>query len=477
MKKRSSHKNLLVCFVCLAFVGCTSSSKMMQTEKVNLPAAFSEKKDSMNSASIKWKDFFTDKNLSALIDTALKNNLDMLKTLQEIEIAKSDVRFRKGFLFPKVEGAAGTGIEKVGEYTSQGAGDKSAEILPGEIVPENLGDFFIGFHASWEVDVWGKLRNAKKAAYANYLGSIEGKNFVTTNLVAEIANSYYELEAADNRLDIIRETIGLQKNALELIKVQKQAAQVSELGVKQFEAQLLNAQAMEFEILQEIKEKENKINFLLGRYPQPIIRDKTGFNNEIALKVKSGVPSDLLENRPDIKKAEYELYATKCDVKAAKAEFYPSLGITGTVGFQAFKPEYLFETPQSMAYSLIGDLVAPLINRSAIKAEFNKAKARQLEALYEYQKTILDGFTEVSNEMSYLNNLEQEYSFKSQQVEVLNKSIDISNDLFRAARANYLEVLTTQREALESKMELVEIKNKQYAATVNLYKCLGGGWK
>jgi multidrug efflux system outer membrane protein len=327
------------------------------------------------------------------------------------------------------------------------------------------------------VDVWGKLRNSRKAAFAKYLSTVEGKNFVITNLIAEIANSYYELLALDNQLDIIRETIKLQKDGLEIVKIQKQASAVTELAVKQFEAQVLNSQSMEFEILQKITENENRINFLLGRFPQPIVRDKATFTGPIPMQIKTGIPSQLLKNRPDIKQAELELVATKCDVKAAQAEFYPSLSITGLVGFQAFKPSYLFTTPQSLAYSLIGDLAAPLINRSAIKAEFNKAKAYQIEAMYEYQKAILDGYTEVSNELSNINNLERSYNLKSQQVEVLTKSIDIANDLFKSARANYLEVLMTQRDALESKLELVETKKEQYNAVTNVYKALGGGWK
>jgi outer membrane protein, multidrug efflux system len=477
MKQKIIYKSITFFAISLVIGGCKTPSNTIKTENISVPASYIDSQDSTNSSQIKWKDFFSDKNLISLIDTALKNNLEVLATLQEIEIAQNNLRFRKGFLFPNVSAKAGSGMEKVGLYTSQGAGDASADILPSEKVPEKLGDFAIGLHTSWEIDVWGKLRNAKKAAFSKYLGSVEGKNFVITNLVAEVANSYFELIALDNKLDIIQETIQLQSNAFEIVKVQKEASKVTELAVKQFEAQLLKSKSMEFEVLQEIKVNENKINFLLGRFPQIITRDKVSFKEQIPMQVKTGIPSQLLKNRPDIKQAEFELYATKCDVKAAQAEFYPSIGISGSLGFQAFKPAYLFTTPQSLAYSIIGDLVAPLINRNAIKAEFNKAKAHQLEALYEYQKTILNGFIEVSNEMSNINNLEQAYSLKLKQVDVLTKSIDISNDLFKSARANYLEVLMTQREVLDSKLELVETKQQQFNALTNIYKALGGGWK
>ena len=442
-----------------------------------LPVSYVNDIDSTNSAQIKWKDFFADNYLISLIDTAIHNNLDLLITLQDIEIAGNNVKFRKGLLYPTVSGGVAAGIEKVGLYTSQGAGDASTEITSGKIVPEHLANFSFGLQTTWEADIWGKLRNAKKAAYAKFLGSIEGKNFLVTNLVAEVANTYYELLALDNQLEIIRETIKLQQNALEIVKVQKEAAVVTELAVKQFEAQLFNSQSLEFDVLQQITENENKINFLLGRYPQRIYRDKSTFTAQIPMQIKSGIPSQLLKNRPDIKQSELELYATKCDVKSAEAEFYPSLRITGTLGFQAFKTAYLFTSPQSIAYSIIGDLMAPLINRTAIQAEFNKAKSYQIQAMYNYQKTILNGYVEVSNEMSNINNLKQLYNQKAKEVDALTKSISIANDLFKSARANYLEVLFAQREALKSKLELVETKKRQYNSVTNIYKALGGGWQ
>ena len=458
------------------WVSCRMIATAQNTDTKLLPKSYSDSKDSTNSATIKWKTFFSDKNLVSLIDTALKNNLDLLITLQDIDIARNNVRLKKGLLLPTVSGQAGMGIEKVGRYTSQGAGDASADITPGKLVPENLGDFALGLHTDWEVDIWKKLRNSKKAAFTRYLASIEGKNFVITNLVAEIANTYYELLSLDNQLDIIRETIQLQKNALEIVKVQKEASVVTELAVKKFEAEVLNSQSLEFDVFQKIKENENTINFLLGRFPQVIIRDKSSFTTQMPQQIKIGIPSQLLKNRPDIKQAELELYATNCDVKAAKAEFYPSFNISGSLGYNAFKTAYLFTSPQSLMYSLVGDLAAPLINRSAIQAEFNKAKAYQIEAMYNFQKTILNGYIEVSNEVSNINNLEQLYTLKNKEVEALMKSITISNDLFKSARADYLEVLMTQRDALQSKLELIEAKKRQYNSVTNIYKALGGGW-
>ena len=282
--------------------------------------------------------------------------------------------------------------------------------------------------------------------------------------------------ALDTQLDIVRETIQLQKNALEIVKVMKQASVVTELAVRQFEAQVYNSQSLEYDILQQITENENKINFLAGRYPQPVVRNKSTFLEKLPIQLNTGIPSQLLKNRTDIKQAELELFATKCDVKVAQSEFYPSLGITGQLGFQAFKQSYLFTTPESLAFSLLGDLTAPLINRNAIKAEFSKAKTYQVQAMYNYQKAILNGYVEVSNEMSNIKNLQQLFALKSKEVETRSASIDISNELFKSAKANYLEVLMAQKEALASKLELVDVKKRQFNSMTNMYKSLGGGW-
>ena len=460
----------------LVQTGCKAPALVQQPAQKTIPVAFDKATDTTNSAAIKWQNFFTDKNLVNLIDTALKNNQELLITLQEIEIARNDIRVRQGKLLPLVTAGGGIGIDKVGRYTSTGAGDASTEIKPGKEVPEWLPDFKVGLQANWEVDIWNKLHNEKKEAVMQYLATVEGKNFVITNLVAEIANDYYELLAIDNQLDIVRQTINLQKNALEVVKVQKEAARVTELAVKKFEAEVLSSQSLEYGLLQKVKEKENEINFLLGRYPQSIERNRNSFLELLPREVSAGIPSQLLSNRPDIKQAEYELTAAKLDVKIARAAFYPSFEISSALGFNAFNPSYLLKLPESLAFSLAGDLAGPLINKNAIKAEFYTANAKQLQALYNYERTILNAYIEVSTGLSGIQNLQQAYDLKTKEVDALNQSSSIANDLFRSARADYFEVLMTQRDALEAKLELIETRQQQLSAVTNVYRSLGGGW-
>jgi len=343
-------------------------------------------------------------------------------------------------------------------------------------MPDPLPDYLVGLYANWEVDIWHKLRNAKKSAYTRYLSSVEGKNFVVTSLVAEISNSYYELLALDNQLDMVRKNIELQTNALAIVKIQKEATRVTELAVRKFEAEVLNSKSLEYDILQKTTETENKINFLLGRYPQHITRAKNSFETILPNDLPTGIPSQLLANRPDIKQAELNLIAAKLDVKVAKAQFYPSFGISAALGFQAFNPSYLVKTPESMLYAIAGDIAAPLINRNAIKAFYYTANAKQIQAVYQYERSILNAYIEVANQLSGINNLAKSYDLKAKQVQALTQSIEISNDLFKSSRADYLEVLMTQRDALESKLELIETKKQQLNAMVKIYQALGGGW-
>ena len=475
MINKSVTRNTAFGLLMFAFWACKAPKLASKLENKSVPASFNSSLDTVNSARIKWKEYFTDPKLVSLIDTALKNNQELNIFLQEIEISKNEVMARKGEYLPFVNLIGGAGLEKEGRYTRHGAVDESIDIKHHTPFPEPLPDFMLGAHVSWELDVWKKLRNAKKAALVRYLSGIEGKNFVITNLIAEIAGSYYELMALDNLQNIVQSNIEIQRNALQVIKQQKEAAKATQLAVNRFEAQLLNTGNLRYEIQQKITETENRINFLIGGYSQPVKRSSSDFNNLHVDSVYVGIPSQLLANRPDIRQAELALTAAKLDVEVAKANFYPSFRITAGVGFQAYNPVYLVK-PESVLYNLAGDLVAPLINKNAIKATYSNANAKQIQAIYEYERTILNANIEVVNQLSRMNNYTKSYLTKSKEVEILLQSITISNNLFRSARADYMEVLLTQREALESKMQQIEIKMKQLDAKVTLYKALGGGW-
>ncbi|SFZ90291.1 efflux transporter, outer membrane factor (OMF) lipoprotein, NodT family [Flaviramulus basaltis] len=460
----------------LSLYSCVSTKNIREENKTVPNEYQNQSADTTNTVSVKWKDFFSDPNLVALIDAALINNQELNIMLQHVDMVKNEIKAKKGEYLPFVGIYAGAEVEKVGEFTRNGAVEKTLNIREEEEFPEPLANYSVGLSASWELDIWGKLRKGKKAAVLEYLASVEGKNFMVTQLVSEITSSYYELMALDNQLAIIEQNLEIQQNALKMVKLQKEAARTTQLAVSRFEAEVFKNKSNKFEIQQKIVETENFINFLVGRYPQPVTRSSENFITKKVDSINAGIPSQLLENRPDIRKAELELSVSKLNVSIAKANFYPSIGIKAGVGLEAFKPKFLTSTPESLLYSLVGDVVSPLINRNAIKAEYKNANDRQLQAVFEYEKTILNAYIEVANQLSSLQNLKESYSLKEKQVQALTESIDLSIRLFKSARAEYTEVLLTQREALDSKIEIIETKRDQLLANVKLYQALGGGW-
>lgn len=469
---------IVVGALALSIQACSIPLLMTKKADPKLPEQFkNQTQGSENSANVNWKDFFDDQYLDSLIDTAIVNNKEVNIMAQRISMAKNEIQARRGEYLPFVNFGAGADVDKAGRYTRNGAVEENLDIKDGKAFPDPLPNYQFGLYSSWELDVWKKLRNATKVAGLEYMASIEGRNFLVTNLVAEIANAYYELAALDNQLLNLEQNIKIQQNALEVTRELQKYARATSLGVKRFEAEVKKNQSRQYVIKQKQVELENRINFLLGRTPQPIQRASTAFMDIKPKMIQAGLPAQLLEHRPDIRKAELELAAADLNIQVAKANFYPSFAIRAGVGFQAFNPKYLLSTPASLAYSLAGDVMAPLINRNAITAVYKNANATQIQAAYDYEQTIINAYGEVSNQLSNIDNLEKNYQLKTTQVQALTESVDIAGQLFKSARAEYLDILLTQREALEAKSELIETKQKQISAMVNLYRALGGGWK
>ena len=423
------------------------------------------------AAQKQWDVFFADPDLRALIEEALKNSQQLNIQLQEIIINQNNVAAIRGEYMPRLDAGVGAGVEKVGEYTTQGVSDA----VHG--VPRPLPDLRFGLVASWETDIWSRLRNARKAANFRYEATVQETNFLITEIVAEIANSYYDLIALDNQIEILDRNIGLQKNALEVVKLKKIAARETELGVQRFHAEVLKNQGRRFSLEQQRILVESRINFLVGRFPRPVERNPGTFMSAKPDIVATGLPSELLDNRPDVKAAELRLEAAQFDTRSAKARFYPSLRLDASVGFESFNLTHLIKTPQSLAYNLAGNLMAPLLNRAAIKADYRSANARQIQAVFEYERSILQAFTDVYNQLTAISNLRQRYEQLSEQVATLQAAIEVSKILYQSAHVDYYDVLMTIRDSLEAEMDLVEAKKAQMQAVVAIYQALGGGWR
>ncbi len=465
---------ILIVSLLIGGAGCKVPA-LTSMDKRSLPSTFDgQSSDTTTSADIRRTAFFTSAKLNALIDSVIANNFDLQIASQRIDMAQAMVLQSKGFLKPQVNAVAAPAIRRYGLYTMDGAGNISTDIEKGKRVPIDLPDFYFGLQSSWEIDLWGKLKSRKKAAMARFYATVEGRNLIQTALVSETANAYYELLAADEVIRVLDQTIKLQEEAIELVKVQKEAAIVNELAVQQFEAQLLNMRSYKIDVIQQINEIESRINLLAGRYAQHVDRDTSFFSIAQPQVLKYGVPSSLISRRPDIRQAEWELQASKADVHAARAAFYPALNLTAGVGLQAYKAGLLFRFPESIAYSLVAGVTGPIINRNFIRAEFNRANSLQREALLNYEGVVTKSFLEVFQGISRIKNLQESYALKKRESEISASAIEVSSELFRTGRATYLEVLLARQNALRTNIELIQTRRNQYAASIGVYRALGG---
>ncbi|HWB09299.1 MAG TPA: TolC family protein [Pirellulales bacterium] len=447
-------------------------------QSYNLPPGFSGATNTENSAQVPLREFFTDPNLTSLINQALVGNLQLKILFEDIQIANNEIMRRRGAYLPFLSFGSAARLDKYSYNTLVGADNLQNIPLNAPSFPTPLPDFLApAAELSWQIDIWRQLRNARDAQALRWLGTTDGRNYVVTRLVADMAENYYALMALDARMENLNNVIALQERSLAIAEARMAAARSTALGVQRFLAEVRKNQSERRILSQQIIETENKINFLAGRYPQRVERNSAGFIDLNLHPLVVGLPSQLLQNRPDIRQAERELQAAGLDIRVTRKNFFPKLFITGGVGYEAFNPKYLYLTPESLIYNVAGGLVAPLVNRAAIRADYLNANAKQLQALYDYQRTVLNAFTEVVNQVNGVQNYSGSIALKKQQVRALERSVDIASNLFQNARIEYIDVLFAQRDMWQSRRDLIDTKQQQLTAIVDTYQALGGGWQ
>jgi outer membrane protein, multidrug efflux system len=467
---------VIACGVLLVLPSCKIIPDLRLAEPVPpLPATFNGAATPDSSARLGIEEFYNDPTLTHLIHQALANNRELKILDEEIQIARQEIRARSGAYLPFVGAGASSSVEKPSRFTPEGAVEEQLEYFPGKHFPEPLPDFRLGLRLFWQLDIWRELRNARDAAAQRYLATVERRNFFVTRLVADVAENYYGLLALDKRLETLDRIIELQEQSLKVARARKEAGRGTELAVQRFQAEVRKNQSEKLIVRQEIVEVENRINFLVNRFPQPVERPSVDYFNLTIHALSVGVPAQLLQNRPDIRQAERELEAAGLDIMVARAHFFPRVDITAGIGYRAFTPKYLFNTPDALIYNAAGDLTAPLINRRAIQAEYLSANARQMQAVYNYQRVILDAFTEVINRLAKVENFSKSIEIKKQQLESLEASVDSATKLFQAARAEYVDVLFSQRDLMDARTVVIDTKRQQLSAVVKAYQALGGG--
>ena len=477
----SGNKLFILLCLLLAISSCRVAPPQNLPTVQALPAAFGEQPVDSSAATVSWRQYFTDQHLLQLIDTAVRHNQDMLIALQHLEQAKARIGYARAALAPEIRAGINASGDHYSKYSMTGVGNfdtnKSQNIEENQKVSEGLTpDYFIGLRSSWEIDIWGKLKDQKKAAVSTFLAAVEGRKLVQTELVATIANLYYDLQALDNEKKIIQKNTVLQESAPEVVKVQKEAGRATELAVQQFEAQLLRTRALAYAVQQNIRATENEINFLTGRYAGIVNRDSIHMETTNGMKLAIGSPLRLLENRPEIQQAKMVWDAATYNTSAAGKAFLPALQLSPYAGLNAFRASVLFD-PSSIVFGIVGGLTAPVFNRQRLKADQAITVADQKIAILEYQKRLLNAFREVTTLHTAVENTKQAYQLKQQEVALLNNAVNTARELYYTGYANYLEVISAQRGVLEADLELTGLRKDLLKASVDLYRALGGGWR
>ena len=418
--------------------------------------------------------------LIQLIDSVLIRSMDIKRGFLDIQMVRSQYEFFRGLRKPIVSGIVQPSLRKFGYYTSDGVGNFdtqfSTNITRDQKIPEHLPDLQLGFQSSWEVDLWGKLAKKKKSSALRFLASEWGQKWMITSIVSEIASAYGQLGALDKELEILKSNIEIQRKAYELVRIQKEAGVVNESAVQQLEAQWINSQAKEGDIRQEIVLIENQIRYWLNKPNTQIPRTKYPIECPMDSALLANIKIDQLVNRPDIKQAKMELEAQILAKESAKLALKPSLVLSGILGVQGFQPQYLFQLPSSMAYSLIGGLTTPWLNRSGLISEVNFASAKLKSLDLAYQNVLIKGYLEWDTQVKSLMYLKNMSALKQKEVVLTKGAVATVAQLFNLSNANYIEVLMAQQSALGSELELLEIYRRRWMHSIQLYRALGGGW-
>lgn len=468
-------KVLVSMLLCVGFLGMNSCKLPdSQVQVKRLPAVPATGADSAWLPP-DWRSYFPEARFQALADSMFASQPDWLAMHQQLEMAKAEVQRLQGARLPFVSAGGGAAIRKFGLYTMDGAGNATTDILPGKVVPEHLPDYFPGFNASWEADIWGRLKKEKLAGQGRFLAAVETRKWLATSLLADLGLTWYSYQALKSEKEILRRNIELQKAALGIVKSQKQVGMVTELPVKQFEAQLAGSRARAAETDQLLVEQQNMLKRLLGRFDMADDTSSALPDTLRTLPVWNANLAVLLAARPDVRQMERQVEASRLDLEAARLLFYPRFSLQAGLGVQAFRPDKLLAFPQSLAYQSVGSLFGPLVNRSAIHSAFKQAKASHIDLLYQYQRSIVNAWLEVKDHAAGIEHHRKAFGFRKEEVAALEKATEVALQLYKTGQTTYLEVLLVQQNSLEAELNMLATWRSWMSEQILLFKSVGGG--
>ena len=473
MIKKNYYK--LYSFVIVAAVSFSACKvgKEYQRPELELPAQFNTVSfaDTSSIADLDWKSFFADTTLQGLIEKGIQYNHDLLMAVKRIDIARQQVKQANALQLPEVDLRVGGNISRPSDNSLNGLSLKSF------LKKSYVENYSASINLSWEADIWGKIRNQKEVALAEYLRTYEGAKAVQTQLVANIAQGFFNLLMLDKQLEIAKKNLLLSDSFLVATRLLKDAGIGNSLGVQQAESQRQSTALLIPQFEEQIAIQENALQILTGQLPGRLSRSV--LLDEVVMKedLSAGLPISMVSRRPDVRSEELSLQIANSRVGIAQANMYPALNITAGGGIESFKASNWFNVPNSLFGLAAGTIVQPIFKRRQLKTAFETAKLEREEAVIKFRQSVLTATGEVANALVQVDKLDQQEEIAGSRVDTLRQAVSNAQLLFKSDLANYLEVITAQGNALEAELSLAAIRRDQLGAMVELYRALGGGWR
>ena len=459
-------KLIIPIFILLVFAGCAVGPKYSRPETVEsrTPVGYAQGLDNPDSiTNMDWWDVYQDTVLQSLIQYAVDSNLNLLTAVARVEEAQAILGYSKANLGPSFGVSAAARARDFGDQAGEAG------------VAFNTNSYSVLGNISWEIDIWGKLRHANRAAYADLMSTEENRKSIYISLVSQVAELYFNMRGLDDRLKITQRTYETRLEYLRIINLRFEKGEVSELDKLQAEQIAADAKAQLYSLERAIIFTENAINILVGKPYSPIVRGLQNDQQFLPLDIPSGLPSELLERRPDIQSAEQQLVAQTERIGVAVAMRFPTLSLTGLLGVASPDISKLF-VPGAVLGSVTGQLAGPLFQFGQNKRRVEAERARAKQYAYQYEQTILEAFAEVENSLAEIRTYTNEFEARQQQVAATEKSLMLSKALYDNGYTSFLQVLDAERNLYYSEFEKSLALQNQLTSSVRLYKALGGGW-
>jgi multidrug efflux system outer membrane protein len=466
-------KEILVSSVVV--ISAVSCMPKLALDKVNpqLPETFkyTATADTASVADLEWRQFFKDPILQSLIEKGIKNNYDLQIALKQVASSQERLLQAKYMQYPDISFGVSGQISRPSKNSMNG---QSLNLFLGQ---SHVEDYNAAFNLSWEADIWGKIKNQQEVSRVQYLQTYEASKAIQTQVVAAIAQGYYNLLMLDKQMNVAKSNLELSKNTLDVTEKIWKGGETTSLGVQQAKARTESTELLISQLEQNIAVQENALSILVGENPAKITRTIEMSDSSLPQNISAGIPAAMVSRRPDVRQQELVLLESNSIVGIAQASMYPALRITANGGVNSFKIDNWFQIPASLFGSVLGGITQPIFQKRQLKTDLNVAKIQREKNVLAFRQSVLNAVGEVSDALVSNESLKVQEVKAAEQVSTLKDGIKSAELLYKGGMANYLEVITAQANSLQAELNLASIKRERLSSIVDLYRALGGGWK